>query len=332
MGKHDSFLLNWFGLHGGRELGDPFRFFTNNPNDLVSLVEECAVQRKKCFCSVQPFRSRDVVFGLEKLFFDYDSEADPPDLEKVWRDVLSLVEQLRKEFNIEPLIIRTYRGFHVYVFLWNVVEFNPNKQSDAKEIYTFLQKTLLANKSYETLDPHVIGDIVRFGRVPYSLHEKGVECTPVDLNRQPLQLESVDYYRQHGIKEPFFREAVQKVKDKKFAREIFEVFDSFKPKPRVKGSKRKWIIRPCFTETLKSGEMDHGMRIALVYEAYCAGLNRDQTADLFHVLGDFNEEKTRYQINWLLDHAQGKEVKPYKCKTIEQKGWCLKKGCLLFKG
>jgi len=333
MESHHNFWLDWFGSFG-RELGSPERFYTDNPGDLLRLVKECASRKKPCFMSVQPYRSRDVVLGLEKLFFDFDSKTEPPNRDLGWTDVFSFSEHLKSIANIEPLIVATYRGYHVYVFLWKVVEIPSGQLDLAKELYAVLQRRLLNGRSYATLDSSVLGDIKRLSRIPFSLHEKGVICTPVDLNRQPLQLDSLDFYREHDLGEDFFREVLEEIKNKRIAREILEIFDSFKPKPVVKVPSHvrgKWRIRPCFLSALKSGEMVHQMRLALCYEAYCAGLNRDQTVDLYRSLHDFDEAKTRYQVNWLLDRKQGKEIKPYRCRTIQRKGRCLGEACSMFK-
>jgi len=329
MESHHNFWLDWFGSFG-RELGAPERWFTDTPGDLLRHVQECTSHQKPCFMSVQPYRARNMVLGLERCFFDFDSKTDPPDRDKAWNDAFALSNHLKREANVEPLIVATFRGYHAYIFFWSTVEFNPNQQVVAKELYTQLQRRLLNDHSYPTLDSSVLGDIKRLSRVPYSWHEKGVVCTPVDLGRQPLQLDSLDIYREHGIQQDYFREVLEEIKNKRIAKEILKIFDSFKPKA-PSHVRSKWRIRPCFLLALKSGEMPHEMRMALCYEAYCAGLNRGQIVDLYRSLHDFDEATTSYQINWLLDRKQGQKIKPYRCKTIQRKGWCLGEACPMFK-
>jgi len=321
-----SFWVEWFGLFG-RELGSPSRFYAGTPDDFLAFIDRCVAAKLPCFCSVQPYVGPDQPAGLEKLFFDLDCKKEPLDLDKVWVDVCRLCERL-KRMSLESLIVRTFRGYHVYVYLWRIVEFELKHLELAKQVYTTLQQTLLQDQSYETLDPAVIGDVKRLSRVPYSLHESGVECTPLSLDRQPLRINSLDYLREHGIQQELFREAVQEVQKKKIGREIFAVFDSFKPKHMVPFQKAG-EIRPCFLEALKSGEMPHGQRIALVYEGYCAGLTADETVDLYRSLNDFHEAKTSYQVSWLL--KKSREIKPYRCRTIMAKGWCLKENCSIFR-
>lgn len=321
-----SFWVEWFGLLG-RELGSPSRFYAGTPDDFLAFIDRCVTAKLPCFCSVQPYVGPDQPAGLEKLFFDLDCKKPPFNLDKVWIDVSKIYERL-KHLNVEPLIVKTYRGYHVYAFLWRVVEFELNHLYLAKQVYRTLQQILLQNQSYETLDPAVIGDIKRLSRVPYSLHESGVECTPLDLHRQPLRINSLDYLREHGIQQELFREAVQQVQKKKIGRKVLALFDSFKPK-RVVPFQKAGEIRPCFLEALKSGEMPHGQRIALVYEGYCAGLTADETVNLFRRLKDFNEAKTCYQVSWLL--KKSRTIKPYRCSTIMAKGWCLKENCSIFR-
>jgi len=324
-GDHNTFWLEWFGLLG-RELGSPSRFYAGIPDDFLAFIDKCAAAKLPCFCSVQPYVGPDRPAGLEKVFFDLDWKKEPLDLDRVWVDVCRLCERLNR-MNLEPLVVRTYRGFHVYIYLWRVVEFELKHLNLAKEIYKTLQESLLQGQRYETLDPAVIGDVKRLSRVPYSIHELGVECSPLSLDRQPLRIDSLDYLREHGIQQELFREAVQEVQRKKIGREVLAVFESFKPKRMVPFQKPRGI-RPCFLEALKSGEMPHGQRIALVYEGYCAGLTIDETVNLFRRLKDFNEAKTRYQVSWLLKKSW--EIKPYRCKTIMAKGWCLKENCSIF--
>jgi len=322
-----SFWVEWFGLLG-RELGSPSRVYAGNPDAFLAFIDRCIAAKLPCFCSVQPYRRRDEPAGLEKLFFDYDCKTVPPNLDKAWRDVTGLCERL-KRIRVEPLIIQTFRGYHVYIWLWHLIEFEPRNLALAREVYRMLQETLLDGWRYSTLDQNVIGDVKRLSRVPYSFHESGVECTPVDLNREPLQLESPREFQEHGLQEALFKEAVQQVERKKIGREILAVFNSFKPR------RRRWVptsgprtIRLCFQEALKRGEMPHLQRLALVNEAYCAGLSVDEIVNLYRRLKDFDEAKTRYQVTWLL--KMNPHPKRWRCSTIMAKGFCVKNRCSIF--
>lgn len=328
MDSHDDFWREWFGLFG-RELGPP-RWYTDNPDEFLMFIRRCAETRRPCFMSVQPYRSYDTPFGLEKLYFDFDSKTEPSDLALAFQDVLALVTRLKGELSVESLIVATYRGFHVYVFLWHVVEFRTEHEMIAKGVYQRLQEKLLSDYPYETLDTHCVGDIKRLARVPYTLHEKGVVCRPVDLNRKPITLENLDLYRERGVQERLFKEVVQEVREKLDADEALKVFDSFKVGPQIQFGKHG--LRPCFVEALKSGNMPHEMRMALVHEAHANDMSRDEILDLFEKQSDFDRERCNYYVEKMLDSIAREGCHPYRCATILAKGWCLKEKCPRYGG
>jgi len=120
--------------------------------------------------SVHPFKKRDYVFGLEKLFFDFDCKKD---LDKAWNEARDFAIKIERFYGAKPLLVFSgCKGFHVYVWLWNTIEVRKSHEMQAKQIYKDLQEKMLKSLKYETLDPQVLGDIKRLARVPYSTHEK----------------------------------------------------------------------------------------------------------------------------------------------------------------
>lgn len=216
--KHRSFWLNWFGPLG-REIGSSKSWFTDSPNVFVSVVEKCIGAREPCFMSVQPFRARDVVFGLERVFLNFHSKIDSANLKETFAQVRGLSKRLREHLNVEPLIVRTWRGFHVYAFLQNTVEFDFGQEYVYKWVYWLLQEEMLKDVPHSALDTRCLGNLKQLVRVPYSIHE-GVEYSPVDLNRQPIHIEDLDVYREKGIKEDLLRRLIEKAENGIKAEEI----------------------------------------------------------------------------------------------------------------
>lgn len=324
MNWKEGFWKAWFGFHAGREAGNPQRTFLETSNSLIPYVEEREATCESCFLSVQPYRARDQVYGLDKLFFDFDSKENPPNLDKTWKETRHFVSTLKKFYGLTPLITFSGRkGFHIYVWLWQIVEFKPSQKALAKAVYKRLQEKLLKGLKYETLDPEVLGDIKRLARVPYTTHEKsGLLCEPITQNRQSLLVlpPALDGYRKHGIQEQFFRKLVEEIK---LEQKIEETRKRRRSSIHLPTDNH---IRPCIIEALQTsldGAYGHLMRLAIAVEYLNNGYTVDQIAFLFQTQGDFDAKKTRTMV----EHAKKRGYKPRKRETLQKYGFCHGQHC-----
>ena len=316
-----EFLKEWFGIYAGRELGDPQRFFTDRYEDLISFVEKCKAEKKPCYMSVQPYFKRDQVYGLEKLFFDFDS---PDDTSKAWKETEAFAEKLIEYYRVLPFITFSGgKGYHVYVFLKNTVAFPIHRAEFIKKVYELLQHKLLKGFNFETLDQSVIGDLKRLARVPFSIHEKtGKLCHPIALNHQFYDPKSLEIYRERGLDTSLIREVIKEI----ISREKIQRSKHVRSKIYVSNSK----IRPCILEALKKpleGENGHLMRLAIAVEFLNKGYSADQVVVLFRSQRDFSERKTRYYV----EDAERRDYKPFRCSTIKKLGFCLGSSCPIYK-
>jgi len=329
----EGFWRTWFGPHAGREAGNPHRTFLESANGLTPYILEREARREPCFLSVQPYRARDQVYGLDKLFFDFDSREDPPNLDRVWKETCHFVNALKRFYGLRPLIVFSgRRGYHVYVWLWRVVEFRPSQEAWAKAVYKGLQGKLLKGLSYETLDPEVLGDIKRLARVPYTPHEKtGILCEPVTEGGQPLWVPppALTGYREQGIQESLFHRVVEHVKLEQEAireRRAALAARQMRSKRTTTGAYPSRGFRPCITEALQDdldGEYGHLMRLAIAVEYLNHGYTVDQVVPLFRTQGDFDAEKTRQMV----EHAEKRAYKPRKRETLRRYGFCHGQHC-----
>jgi len=324
----EAFLEAWFGLTGGRELGNPKRFFTDKPSELWLHVRRCSKLRLPCYASVQPFKARDQPYGIEKLYFDFDAEKAP---QKALEEAMGFAKSLREYYGIEPFLkLSGHKGCHVDVFLTKVVAFEASSLGFAKEVYEALQLKLLRGLSFETLDSQVIGDIKRLERVPYSIHEAtGSLCQPIDSNGKPMDAKDVDlgFYRRHGLDEGFLGLVCRELKENARLRERDALAPTSVRNPltgRGEGKAEAWM-RPCITEALKKpleGPGGHLMRLAIAVEHLARGYSVEEVVELFKSQSDFNEAKSRYYV----ENALKKGYRPFRCRTIERLGFCLP-GC-----
>lgn len=339
----EKWFSDWFGYYKGREIGTPNRKYYTDPNILLEKVKECAEKKLPCFMSVQPYCEYNTPCAIEKIFFDFDvahknekfTEKELIERKKrLNEEVKNFVQMLSFEGRkIKPLIVKTRRGFHVYIFLDQIYEFNPKNIDFAKAVYNRLCHKFLDRIKGEFIDSAVVGNIKQLARVPLSIHEKtGKLCIIVDENLKPTKIRRIDFYKLYGLRKNEIMKIIKEVNEElKIKKEYEKKLKSLEPQNKGWNYVRKGNIRPCFQYALKIGEMSHQQRLALLLEAYCSGItDEDDLVNVFRPLHDFKEDVTRYQVKWFLNHLP-KNPKPYQCKTIYKYGWCLGDTCPLYK-
>lgn len=355
--SREQFLLEFFGFFG-RELGNPHQFFTEEPMQIISFVEECASLKQPAFISVNPRIAHDKVLGIEKLFYDFDygKKSDNLSPEKIeikkkecQEEVVIFLAQLAKEC-IVPLVVKTRKGFHVYIYFDKIYQVKDNDFELLDETYYQLMTRFLNNNrhKYIYMDSSVIHDSKRMCRIPTSIHEKSnEECYLVkkikDGKIEKDKLRGMDYWKSGGLKEDDWIRAVNYAYTKlKKQKEDMVI--------RQNEKKENWElnhgfvgkIRPCFQKAMDSGEMGHQMRLALLLEAYWADYNTpEKMLDLFRCFHDYDGDVTagksncREQIEWFWknkvpDIEKSGKWKPYRCTTLEDLNACLKSQCLIY--
>lgn len=300
-----------------REVGYPKRYFISTNQELVDFINKSISFKSPCFMSVQPYHHRDCVLGIEKVFFDFDSISYIPDLDKTLLEAESFAEHLKFQFNLESFIVFSGRkGYHLYVFLKDFLEFKPDEERLCKIFYELLQKKLLPEKPYETLDEHPIGNIKALSRIPYTPHESGKLCSPIGV----VSPENIlSFYRNNGISRDFVNPILEEAKVQIEKLQLKPEKPSFIPKNTK--------VRICFREALKSSTIPHKMRLGIASEYLKAGYNSNQVVDLFQHMSDFDRRKSLYFV----EHAQRRGYTPLKCETIMKYGFCLKMRCGIYR-
>lgn len=354
----EEFLFQFFG-NFGREFGNPKQWYVNDPTQIFSFIEDCKVNKFPAFMSVQPRKAHYQIQGIEKLFFDFDyadktfikkldaqivlKEISESDKESILADrKKSLPKEVKKfinniicpedpkEYPLLPLIVQTNKGYHVYVYFDTVYGITPELDFWS-EVYGNLYKRFYKNgEEYKFIDRTSETDIFRMSRIPFSIHEKsGIECILVGADLKPTKIRGLGINKMRGLKQKdilkevtFVRELIQMKADKEKIRKMLS-----KDKPDIfEGG--DGIVRPCFQKALEYKEMENKMRLAFLLELWYKQ-NRhtaDELVEPFRVLNDFNEKKTRYYIQWFLDHKVY-EYKPYRCSVMIKDNWCLQDKC-----
>lgn len=348
-----QFLLEFFGLLG-RDFGDPDQWFVDNPTDIFKHMKKCAREKKPCFISVQPMSKYQKVAGIEKIFYDFDygrksDEMTSKQIErhrtKMIGEVGIFLRHLTKE-GIIPLVVKTRKGYHVYIYFDRIYEVDINNDDDEnfwRKVYGFIHKRFVKGNrhKYQYVDTTSKKDIKRLCRVPTSIHQKsGEECIVLDAKLRPTKFRSINYFKMYGLKREDLIKAVEWVR-------INEEREKREALKREKEREENWQgehgytgeIRICFQVRMEHKEMCHQQRLALLIEGFFAGYKtRDKMVDLFRCFNDFNEEATRTQVDWFFDNnvkeTRGEpvcKVKPYRCDTIREKKWCLGEECPIYR-
>jgi len=339
--SEEQFLIEFFG-NFGRDLGNPKQFFTDNPQDILEFVKRCAEEKKPAFISVQPRKAHRKIYGIEKIFYDFDYTNKSLKLTKaqeekrkqeMQEEVKKFIRMLEFKWKIlSPLIVKTRKGYHVYLYFDKVYEIDDDEKF-WREVYGELYEQFLGGYKFKYVDLTSKNDLARLCRIPLSIHQvSGEKCILVDRNLKPTKIRSINFYRTYGLKREHLISAVKRVKvkmekKKKMLKKIREQQrEEWEIKHGYVGE-----IRPCFLKRMEEGEMCHQQRLALLIEAFYSGKRtEDELVELFRCFNDFNERITRTQVQWFLKNLvkNGKcTVKPYRCSTIQEYGWCLGEEC-----
>jgi hypothetical protein len=301
--SHVEFWRSWFGVHGGREVGLPYREYCSDARAFVEFLERCSKTHGPAFMSVQGYSARNVPSVFEKAFFDFDCNENP---EKAIAEAKDFASQIERFYGAKAFPVSSgNRGAHVYVWV-PVLEFLPAQTLLIKEAYRRLQEKLLKGLRYETLDRGVVGDLARLSRVPYTLHEKsGRLCEPLS------PFEDLEAYREKPLPRQLLKATLLEAKT--------ALEERSKPRSRagrrVSGVRRQ--IQTLIEKARQGGKLEHRERLAIACEFLGLGWTDDQIVGLFSELvrgDDFDERKTRYYV----ENARKLGYKPFKRSTLEE--------------
>jgi hypothetical protein len=315
----EDFWFAWFG-EGGRELGSPQRTYMADPKGFPKWIQVNEEARRPCYMSVNHYSAPNRVSEICEVFFEFDSKAEPPDLEAIWREAKEFADAVEWFYHAKPLVAFSgRRGFHVHVFLRRPLRLDGGPER-LRLAYDMLTRMILRALPQRP-DPSVVGDVKRLARIPYTLHEaSGLPCLPVDGGCRPVLLTpaALQELKHKGFPEEAIRLIAAKV-DQTLA------MRSFAPKPRPIPSGGK--LRPCIQEALKrplDGGEGHLMRIAVVREyQHRLRSGPEEIVLAFSSQADYDPERSRFYVKRLME-APGR---PFRCETIRRLGYCLNGEC-----
>ena len=281
--------------------------------------------RENLYLSIGFYREPSPTPEYHYLYFDFDSEEN---VEKAKSEAKQFIQYLKDRFGCDPVVVFSGRkGYNIIVVLSKPVSF---------ETYRVLWLKLTAPFTFKTLDTKVL-DSRRVHRIPYTYNIKPsgkglakilrndfTSMGPEDFdweNYEPLKLSSIKIYRiEADIPKPKVIFVGKRFSEKKPLPERIEDLVDCEAVPPC--------IRNIIEAFVKTGELDHYQRLAMVLYLKWVGFNIDQVVDLFRNYGkDFNEKITRYQVEYLYGlRGKREDWLMYSCSKLKQLNICLECG------
>jgi hypothetical protein len=261
---------------------------------------------------------------LNTIYLDIDDEnKQTPSIWGVYRETSKLVRYLRDNNIIPRVYFSGRKGFHVYI------DFPPVKLQYPKETIKMFVSRLEKQLKLQLIDSQCSGDIARVSRIPNTKHmNSGFYCVPFTIDEFLRFLNEGDILNiaKHPrfdfklIKHPskVVKKHLKKI-DKEIENEaIKNILNDVSNKKKRKFKQHDKSIRPCIQRLINEAktanfELDHQLRLAILFETLKKGWTEDQIVTIFSKQTDFDDNLTRYYIN----HAKESGYTPFKCKTLE---------------
>lgn len=304
----EKFIREFFG-DIGREAGLPQRYFIRTVEEFIEFFKFTMMEHLDCHLSVNPFEERNRIYGIEKIYFDFDSEEG---LDKAFSNMISIQRRLR-DMGAECLVTFSGRkGYHLYVYLPEIVKL---PRSSAKIFNRLMLNRIRKEIKVDYLDSACTKDVARIARVPFSIHPK---------SQQQCKVLYDDPY-----------DELMKAKENPFPKEIIdEILEGVKVQIALSEARRlKAVNRPnwrkvssgvrrCILDALDdqnfAGGDDHMNRIAFVVEAQHAKWKQELIENAFASRPDYNPQKTREKVEEIL----GRGYYRFNCITLDDLGIC----------
>jgi hypothetical protein len=313
----DTFSKEWFG-DNPRSLGTPEQRIVTNYKVLLDYYNQT---RMPVWMSVNPYVEGTNVVAtgkvkyIDKIFYDFDHS----DISVARDDAVKFCAVLANRHNIEPLLVYSgKKGYHVYVFLKDLI--SDMEQSDMRILYKDMADYFIDGAEYESLDTHVF-DYKRVARVPYTMHQvTGNIVQPLTIDMKPIMLSPgfIQQFRHAGPANNVITEIRSRPEEK-------TVEDTVERK-----SQYAWTLRPCMQQVLVANSVhdpEHKLKVSAVAELLTEGASREEVIEFFRGMEGFSEDITGQQVDFIIF----RQYRPFKCKTIESLGGCLKEKCGIYR-
>lgn len=256
---------------------------------------------------------------------DYHNGGGFQEIEKAYEYYVKVHDMLRDAGIVSTRVYFTGRGFHVYV------DFPPTRLEFYPKVIDEWVLSTIGEEILKFVDVRVLGDRNRMARLPFS----------VNSSTGMMMLRIDDLWDLDTIIDKNLELYVPRVKDFDndwLGEELKDIDEKIGEK--FKNVRRDNVVRledlkldklddlpPCIREGIErlaaTGELESTWRMHIAtFLMRVWGVER--TVDVFRLADDFNEAKTRYFINYFMEH----DYYPLSCKKARALGICNTKKCV----
>jgi len=244
---------------------------------------------------------------------------------------------IAKRYDTTPILIYTgNRGYQIHVLLDRLIEaehystvFNILRAGFVeRKIPEWLireTRSILGDFELESIIDWHVTDNARMMRIPYTRHESGGVCTilnpstlkPLKASRaigllgRPITADWIE--RIVSTKTGFRRASIVRLSRKRKNERQYSIEEllEYHSPPCIKAIWEKFKARI---------EVDHYSRLVLLWYLMNKGYPEEEVIELFKLLPDYDEKKTRYQV----EYAYKKRYRMPSCQKRKEWGICVK--------
>jgi|GEM_PF-5412056 len=255
---------------------------------------------------------------VDTIFIDIDDRDINKSYEKLW-GILTRLERMGIDVGKLRIYFSGKKGFHIFL------DFDPIWLPNFVSFRSVCMRLLRELKIEKLIDIRTVGDWRRVSRVPYTKHSgSGLYCYPVDPTEsiQVIKSEAVNpsiveikVNRRNCRSIRKYLKGIVKSYGRVYKRNI-ECRISRRPKPE--GLELPPCIKAWLSELAETHELDHYARLNIAIFLLRSGWSVDEIVNLFSIANDFDEHKTRYQV----EYAKKRELLMWSCHKLIDMGLC----------
>ena len=300
-----------------REL-DLDRKQVNSFREVINEVRANELDRYLSVFSLRQITRRE----FDTIILDVDAHGDR--IERAY-DTMRLVVSRFRDYDIEPRVYFTGRGFHIYI------DFEQTRIENYKNVARMFVRQVVGSDVYERLDPSVTGDMRRMARIPLTVNGKVMlyckriepdwslgdileyakDDSTVDIGWQIHNGDIIEWLMELDLGFGYESSEYRQIdpEEHKLLRQYFEKERGLDELPPC--------IREGIERLMATGELDHYWRMHIA-TFLLRVWGKEDVHRIFKFAKDYSRYKTEYQLKYFIRRG----IRSFMCRRAIEMGFC----------